>query len=175
MRRPKLQHSSLQWLIRLLANTMVSSCSLLQACTWRPATRGSIRRCCILPWVITHGNGHAIILWFHDALLFVLAPAQGCTGQSRHHHSVRTRLVLSAHTPLTTYSRNAEAGAHVTRWDNFSKLYRVRLADTARALLKDALWTGVAIRQYAGSAPVDMRCTSEATSCRSCLPTLGRR
>ena len=32
------------------------------------------------------------------------------------------------------------------------------MADTARAMLKDALWTGVAIRQYAGSVPVDMSC-----------------
>ena len=48
--------------------------------------------------------------------------------------------------------------AHVTWWDNFCKPYRVRMADTARVMLKDALWTGVAIRQYAGSVPVDMRC-----------------
>ena len=34
----------------------------------------------------------------------------------------------------------------------------MRLADIARAMLADALWTGVAIRQYAGSIPVDMRC-----------------
>ena len=34
----------------------------------------------------------------------------------------------------------------------------MRLADIARAMLADALWTGVAIRQYAGSVPVDMRC-----------------
>ena len=27
-----------------------------------------------------------------------------------------------------------------------------------RAMLADALWTGVAIRKYAGSVPVDMRC-----------------
>ena len=34
----------------------------------------------------------------------------------------------------------------------------MRLADTARAMLADALWTGVAIRKYAGPVPVDMRC-----------------
>ena len=34
----------------------------------------------------------------------------------------------------------------------------MRMADTARAMLADALWTGVAIRQYAGSSPVDVRC-----------------
>ena len=59
---------------------------------------------------------------------------------------------------LTSYSRNVEAEAHVTWWDNFSKMYRMRLADTARAMLADALWTGVAIRKYAGPVPVNMRC-----------------
>ena len=34
----------------------------------------------------------------------------------------------------------------------------MRLADTARAMLADALWTGVAVRKYAGSVPIDMRC-----------------
>ena len=42
-RRPRRQHSSLQWLIRSLTCTMVLSCSLLLAIIWRPATRSSIR------------------------------------------------------------------------------------------------------------------------------------
>ena len=41
-RRPRRQHSSLQWLIRLVTYTMVSLCSLLQACRLLAATRGSI-------------------------------------------------------------------------------------------------------------------------------------
>ena len=37
-RRPRRQHSSLQWLIRLVTYTMVSLCSLLQACRLLAAT-----------------------------------------------------------------------------------------------------------------------------------------
>ena len=41
-RRPRQQHSSLQWLIRLVTYTMVSLCSLFQACKLLAATTGSI-------------------------------------------------------------------------------------------------------------------------------------
>ena len=52
----------------------------------------------------------------------------------------------------------AEDGALVKWIDNFSKLYRLRMADSARLLLQDALWTGVAIRQYTGPDRVGMTC-----------------
>ena len=54
--------------------------------------------------------------------------------------------------------RMVEEGAHVKWIDNFSKLYRVRMADSARPLLQDALWTGVAVRQFTGPERVDMSC-----------------
>ena len=59
----------------------------------------------------------------------------------------------------------------MTWLDNFSKLYRARLADMARAMLKDALWTGVAIRQYVGSVPVDMRCVHYGGHFVPAMPT----
>ena len=66
--------------------------------------------------------------------------------------------LCSTHNLFTNDSRNVEAEAHVTWWDNFSKLFRLRLADMDRAMLADALWTGVAIRKYAGPVPVNMHC-----------------
>ena len=41
---------------------------------------------------------------------------------------------------------------HVVWLDNFSKMFRMKLANISRKNLQDALWTGVALRQYMGPA-----------------------
>jgi hypothetical protein len=44
---------------------------------------------------------------------------------------------------------------HVVWIDNFSKMFRMKLATMSKKNLQDALWTGIALRQYMGP-PVDM-------------------
>jgi hypothetical protein len=39
-------------------------------------------------------------------------------------------------------------GPHVLWIDNFSKMYRKAMADMAKKVLQDALWTGIAMRKY---------------------------
>ena len=51
--------------------------------------------------------------------------------------------------------------ANVAWWDNFSKMYRIKIADMRRTNLADCLWTGVAVRKYMGDAKVSMACITD--------------
>jgi hypothetical protein len=53
--------------------------------------------------------------------------------------------------------------AQVGLWDNFSKMYRIKIADMRRTNLADCLWTGVAIRKYTGDAKVSMACITDGS------------
>ena len=66
--------------------------------------------------------------------------------------------------------------AHVGLWDNFSKMYRIKIADMRRTNLADCLWTGVAIRKYTGDAKVSMACISDGSFHVDAMPSypLGR-
>ena len=56
-------------------------------------------------------------------------------------------------------NRHIEENEPYVMWmDNFSKMYRIKVADMRRANLADCLWTGVAVRQYMGAAKVSMTC-----------------
>ena len=78
-RRPRRQHSSLQWLIRSVTYTMVSLCSLLQACRLLAATRGSIPY-----WLLPTMGYHSWEWTCYHSMASRCLPLRSCASTRQH-------------------------------------------------------------------------------------------